>query len=30
MEWIVEYTDEFGTWWDTLSEAERIDIDAAV
>ena len=21
--WEVEYTDEFGTWWDTLGEAER-------
>jgi hypothetical protein len=29
-EWIVEYTDEFGTWWDTLSEADHIAIDAHV
>jgi hypothetical protein len=21
--WEVEYTDEFGAWWDTLGEAER-------
>jgi len=21
--WEVEYTDEFGEWWETLSEAER-------
>jgi hypothetical protein len=21
--WEVEYTDEFGSWWDTLGEAER-------
>jgi hypothetical protein len=21
--WEVEYTDEFGTWWDTLTEAEH-------
>jgi hypothetical protein len=20
MEWVVEYTDEFGAWWDTLTE----------
>jgi len=29
-EWIVEYTDEFGTWWDTLAEADHIAIDAHV
>ncbi len=22
MQWEVEYTDEFGRWWDTLSEEE--------
>jgi hypothetical protein len=21
--WEVEYTDDFGAWWDTLSEAEH-------
>jgi hypothetical protein len=21
--WEVEYTDEFGEWWETLSEAEQ-------
>ncbi len=26
----VEYTDEFGDWWNRLSEAEQIDIDASV
>lgn len=28
--WEVEYTDEFGEWWDTLSEKEQIDIAACV
>lgn len=28
--WEVEYTDEFGQWWDTLTEAEQIEIDAHV
>jgi len=23
MAWSVEYTDEFGSWWDTLSESEQ-------
>ncbi len=30
MEWEVEYTDEFGDWWDSLSEAEQEDIAAVV
>jgi hypothetical protein len=30
MAWEVEYTDEFGNWWDTLSGAEQISIDAHV
>lgn len=30
MQWEVEYTDEFGEWWDTLSEEEHISIDATV
>ena len=30
MEWEVEYTDEFGEWWETLSEAEQEDITAVV
>lgn len=30
MEWEIEYTDEFGTWWDALVEAQRIAIDAHV
>lgn len=29
-EWAVEYTDEFAEWWDTLTEADRIAIDAHV
>jgi hypothetical protein len=28
--WPVEYTDEFGAWWDTLTEDERIRITASV
>jgi hypothetical protein len=28
--WEVEYTDEFGAWWDRLTEAEQESIDAAV
>jgi len=30
MEWPVEYTDEFGDWWDTLAESEQVSIDAHV
>ena len=30
MEWDVEYTDEFGLWWDTLDEAEQESVDAYV
>lgn len=30
MEWAVEYTDEFGVWWDSLSESERIAVAAHV
>ena len=29
-EWVVEYTDEFGAWWEALSEADQIAIDARV
>ncbi|WP_423064038.1 type II toxin-antitoxin system RelE/ParE family toxin [Candidiatus Paracoxiella cheracis] len=28
--WEVEYTDEFGAWWDQLNEAEQIDVTATV
>jgi hypothetical protein len=28
--WEVEYTDEFGAWWDTLSEAEHEAVDFSV
>lgn len=28
--WGIEYTDEIGTWWMTLSEAEQESIDASV
>jgi hypothetical protein len=30
MGWVVEYTDEFGAWWDNLTEAEQIDVTAYV
>src|SRR5262245_41362896 len=29
MTWNVEYTDEFGAWWATLSEAQQEDISVA-
>lgn len=28
--WEVEYTDEFGAWWETLAEEEQIDVAANV
>ncbi len=30
MEWNIEFTDEIGEWWDTLTEAEQVDVDAKV
>jgi hypothetical protein len=30
MTWDVEYTDELGQWWGTLSAAEQASIDATV
>jgi len=30
MRWVVEYTDEFGAWWDTLDPRDQISIDAHV
>ena len=30
MAWDVEYTNEFGEWWETLNEGEQIEIDACV
>lgn len=29
-EWEVEYTDEFGAWWDGLTEVEQEDVRASV
>jgi hypothetical protein len=29
-EWEVEFTDEFGAWWDGLTEAEQVDVRAEV
>ncbi len=28
--WQVEYTEEFGEWWESLTESEQIDIDTVV
>jgi hypothetical protein len=28
--WEIEFTDEFETWWDSLSEAEQEDVRASV
>ena len=30
MSWTVEYTDEFGEWWRTLTEAQQDDVTAIV
>jgi hypothetical protein len=30
MAWNVEYTDEFGAWWDTLTEGEQDSIAVSV
>ena len=30
MSWIVEYTDEYGEWWNLLAEAEQDDVEATV
>lgn len=30
MHWPIEYTDEFGRWWDTLTTSEQVSIDAHV
>ena len=30
MAWEVEFTDEFGEWWDALSESEQESVDASV
>lgn len=30
MTWIVEYTDEFGAWWETLTESEQEALAASV
>jgi hypothetical protein len=30
MSWDVEYTDEFGAWWEGLTEDEQISLDASV
>jgi hypothetical protein len=30
MNWNVEYTDEFGEWWTTLSEKQQEDVAASV
>lgn len=30
MAWVVEYTDEFEVWWESLTETEQEDVDAYV
>ena len=30
MPWTIEYTDEFGAWWESLSEAQQDDTDSVV
>lgn len=30
MTWEVEYTDEFGVWWGTLTEGEQVELSAVV
>ena len=30
MAWEIEFTDEFGAWWDTLDEAEQSSVDRIV
>lgn len=30
VEWEVEFTDEFGEWWEGLTEDEQVDMDAKV
>jgi len=30
MAWAVEYTDEFGPWWDALNEGAQESVAAAV
>ena len=30
MTWDVEYTDEFGDWWASLTEAEQVSLAASV
>lgn len=30
MHWEIEYTDDFELWWESLNEAEQIDVAATV
>ena len=30
MEWVVEFTDEFEQWWDSLTDGEQDDVAAVV
>ena len=30
MSWDIEYTDEFGQWWSSLSEGEQVSLAASV
>lgn len=30
MTWDIEYTDEFGNWWEDLTEAAQVEVDTVV
>lgn len=30
MPWVIEYTDEFGLWWASLTEDEQVSVSASV
>ena len=30
MAWEINYTDEFGEWWDSLADVEQVDVAAVV
>ena len=30
MAWDIEFTDEFGGWWETLTDGAQIDVDTVV
>ena len=30
MEWVIEFTDEFGKWWERLTQNEQEDVSAVI